>query len=91
MTHPSRNQELLRRRWRLAQYLASARTGRTVSSLVAHLEVSRATLYRDLDFLRTAGSAIEVDTVSGEARYRMHAPAAQVVGSPLRALARQLA
>jgi proteasome accessory factor B len=91
MSVNTRNELLLRRRWRLAQYLASARTGRTVASLVAHLEVSRATVYRDLDFLQASGAAIEVETVNGETRYRVLAPAAQVVGSPMRALALDLA
>lgn len=91
MSPTTRNQDLLRRRWRLAHYLASARNGRTVSSLAEHVEVSRATVYRDLEFLEAAGAALEVDKVNGEARYRLQAPPAQLVGSPMRAVALDLA
>ncbi len=83
--------QLLVRRWRLAAYLQAARSGRTVGQLLEHLEVSRATLYRDLDFLRDANVAIAVETVNGEARYRLLGDVPQVGAGPLRGLALDLA
>lgn len=91
MTRATRNQELLQRRWRLAHFLASARRGRTVAGLAEHLEVSRATVYRDLEFLQAAGATLEVDKVNGEARYRVLDGPARVVGSPMCAVALDLA
>lgn len=83
----SRGRELLLRRFRLAEHLSVARSGRTITQLVEHLEISRATLYRDLDFLRDAGVALTVATVNGEARYSI--PGA--IAGPLRGLALDLA
>lgn len=88
---PSRVHELLVRRWRLADYLHRARTGRTIGQVLEHLEISRATLYRDLDFLRDAGAAITTETVNGEARYTLAGDVPQLGASPLRGLALDLA
>lgn len=89
MTRSSRLYVLLERRWRLAQRLLGARAGCTVPSLVEHLSVSRATLYRDLDFLRTVAPLV-TEVVNGETRYRLLGDAAVPV-SPLRSLALDLA
>lgn len=87
----SRAHQLLVRRWRLAAYLHAARAGRTVAQLTEHLEISRATLYRDLEFLRDANVAIGVETVNGEARYTLSGDVPQVGVGPLRGLALDLA
>jgi proteasome accessory factor B len=60
---------ILARLWQLVTVLHGARFGSTVSQLRQRLEVSRATLYRDLATLEEAGVKVETRTVNGEKRY----------------------
>jgi predicted DNA-binding transcriptional regulator YafY len=61
----------LARLWQLVTVLHGARFGCTVSHLRQRLEVSRATLYRDLATLSEAGVKVAGETVTGEKRYRL--------------------
>jgi proteasome accessory factor B len=60
---------IVARLWQLVTVLHGARFGSTVSQLRQRLEVSRATLYRDLATLEEAGVKVETRTVNGEKRY----------------------
>jgi predicted DNA-binding transcriptional regulator YafY len=60
---------ILARLWQLVTLLQGTKFGSTVSHLRQGLEVSRATLYRDLETLEQAGVSLETRTVNGETRY----------------------
>jgi predicted DNA-binding transcriptional regulator YafY len=63
--------------FRLARLLSTRKSGVTILSLVEELDVSRASIYRDLKVLERAGFPIASSKVNGEARYAFsshHAP-----------------
>lgn len=63
--------------FRLARLLSTRKSGITILSLVDELDVSRASIYRDLKVLERAGFPIASSKVNGEARYSLsphHAP-----------------
>ena len=66
----------------LIQALRTARRGVAVSALVEVTESSRATVYRDLRVLQSAGLLIERETVNGEARHRLLDESMAVRGLP---------
>lgn len=59
------------RQWQLVHALAGQRYGLTVRQLVSRLDVSKQTVYRDLETLRDAGVPLATHTSNGEARYRL--------------------
>lgn len=62
-----------RRIARLVAALAKADKGRSVGQLLQMSRVSRATLYRDIKLLAESGYELQIQTVNGEAHYRLHA------------------
>jgi predicted DNA-binding transcriptional regulator YafY len=83
----SRLKHVLARQWTLIQELGRHHRGCTVSGLAEALGAHRATVYRDLDELRTCGVPIDSRNVNGEARYVL----AGTSLPPLTATATQLA
>jgi predicted DNA-binding transcriptional regulator YafY len=67
----ARAASLFERRWRLAACLQGTRAGKSIASVLQELGVSRATLYRDLEFLRLVGVPLVSEVLNGEARYRV--------------------
>ena len=63
------NASRTRRTARLIQAISARKHGITIRQLCAVTGGSRATIYRDIDLLKESGYALEVETVSGEARY----------------------
>jgi len=61
----------LNRLWRLTELLSEARRGSTVAQLLAQIDVSRATIYRDIEMLEHVGVVLNRETVNGEVRYRL--------------------
>lgn len=59
------------RQWRLLKRLSESPRGRTVDEYVSGLDVSRATFYRDIDVLESAGFAIVKETRDGSVLYRI--------------------
>lgn len=66
----------IQRQWELIQALHRRRRGLTAAQLLSELATSRATLYRDLAVLRSAGVPLHTEVVNGEARV-------SIVGDPL--------
>ena len=60
-----------RRTARLIQAVSARKQGITIRQLCKATGGSRATIYRDFTLLKESGYALEVDTVNGEARYRI--------------------
>lgn len=67
MTNASRT----RRTARLIQVITGRKHGISIRQLCAATGGSRATIYRDLELLKQSGYALHVETVAGEARYRI--------------------
>jgi predicted DNA-binding transcriptional regulator YafY len=61
----------LSRQWRLIQLLARARYGIGAESLASELEITRRTVYRDLDALMFAGFPITSEKRDGRVFYRV--------------------
>jgi predicted DNA-binding transcriptional regulator YafY len=59
------------RQWQLIKLLQPHARGLSVRQILEHYEGSRASLYRDRDFLRECGIPIESTNVNGEARYTL--------------------
>lgn len=91
MSRRSRAHILVERRLRLARFLQSARSGRSVAAVLEYLAISRPTLYRDLAFLAEVGILIDAETVNGEKRYRVLGELPPSPGSSLRARALDVA
>jgi predicted DNA-binding transcriptional regulator YafY len=85
-----RNQ--LVRLWRIVMLLGEQRYGLRSVQLAERLEVSRATIDRDLQVLSAAGCAIESELTNGEVRHRFTAkPLPPLQPTMLQAIALQLA
>ncbi len=65
------NHARLTRLWELTEYLGESRRGYTVAQLLTRIEVSRATIYRDIEMLESVKIGLERETVNGEVRYRL--------------------
>lgn len=63
--------EQLGRQWRLFQTLARSRFGIGLDALVAELECTRRTIYRDLDALMLAGFPVTSEKRDGRAHYKL--------------------
>lgn len=59
---------MVTRLWKLVLVLNGVRYGKTVAQLRSELEISRSTLYRDLDMLEAAGVGLSRAKINGEAR-----------------------
>lgn len=62
----------LARQWRLIQRLARSRYGAGVDDLASDLEVTRRTVYRDLDALMYAGFPVTSEKRDGRVFYRLY-------------------
>lgn len=65
------NHARLNRLWQLTEYLNESHRGLTVAQLLARVQVSRATIYRDIELLEHVGVGLHRETVNGEVRYRL--------------------
>lgn len=61
----------LNRLWRLTELLNETKRGSTVAQLLLRIDVSRATIYRDIEMLEKVGVDLDRETVNGEVRYRL--------------------
>ncbi len=91
MSRRSTQREAFRRPWRLVLLLQDVRQGRAVKALCDELATSRATLYRDIEFLESVGVPICSETVNGEVRYRLERGTLPGLSGPLRHAALTLA
>jgi predicted DNA-binding transcriptional regulator YafY len=65
------SQRILLRQWELIRAIAAVRHGLTLAQLLEKTGLSRATVYRDLAFLREVGVPIATRQHDGEPRYRL--------------------
>lgn len=81
----------IQRQWELVQAIHKRRRGLTTTQLLAELSTSRATLYRDLAVLRSAGVPLHTETINGEARISLLADPLPDRVPPLQLLALRVA